>query len=224
LHASPNATNDFTCALDAENLFHEHDAIGFPTGRPSMSYRLPPLNGLRAFEAAARHLSFKHAANELGVTPGAVSQQVRALERALGIALFRRLPRSLLLTAEGEAFQPSITAAFRMIADAVEAAAPALAGRRLRLAVAPSLLTCPAVLQLRHRKAADPTSGDDLALLIEGRADALLRPAGGTYPGFHAERIELRRNRGTTAPADIITVPGFAGCKEHRALLKMLKG
>jgi LysR family transcriptional regulator, glycine cleavage system transcriptional activator len=193
-----------------------------------MSYRLPPLNGLRAFEAAARHLSFKHAANELGVTPGAVSQQVRTLERALGIALFRRLPRSLLLTAEGEAFQPSITAAFRMIADAAEAAAPALGGRRLRLAVAPSLLTCPAVVQLRHRKgplqAADPTPGDDLALLIDGRADALLRPAGGTYPGFHAERIELRRNRGATTPADVITVPGLAGCKEHRVLLKMLKG
>jgi len=193
-----------------------------------MSYRLPPLNGLRAFEAAARHLSFKHAASELGVTPGAVSQQVRALERAIGVALFRRLPRSLLLTAEGEAFLPSITAAFRMIADAAEAAAPALARRPLRLAVAPSLLTCPAVVQLRHRKgprrAADPTPGDDLALLIEGRADVMLRPAGGSYPGFHAERIELRRDRGTTTPVDIITVPGLAGCQEHRALLKMLKG
>jgi LysR family glycine cleavage system transcriptional activator len=193
-----------------------------------MSYRLPPLNGLPAFEAAARHLSFKHAANELGVTPGAVSQQVQTLERALGIALFRRLPRGLLLTAEGEAFQPSITAAFRMIADAAEVAAPALAGRRLRLAVAPSLLTCPAVVQLRHHKgplqAANPTPGDDLALLIEARADALLRPAGGTYPGFHAERIELRRSGGTTAPADIITVPGFAGCREYRVLLKILKG
>jgi hypothetical protein len=65
--------------------------------------------------------------------------------------------------------------------------------------------------------------GDDLALLIEGRANALLRPAGGSYPGFHAERIELRRNRSAPAPVDIITVPGLAGCKEHRVLLKMLK-
>jgi LysR family glycine cleavage system transcriptional activator len=192
-----------------------------------MSYRLPPLNGLRAFEAAARHLSFKNAANELGVTPGAVSQQVRALERALRVPLFRRLTRGLLLTAEGETLLPPISAAFRMIADAAEAAAPALVGRPLRLAVAPSLLTCPAVAELRHRKgsrrAAEPMAGDDLALLIEGRVDALLRPAGGSYPGFHAERIELRRNRSTTAPADIITVPGLAGCKEHRVLLKMLK-
>src|SRR5215469_15452347 len=102
-----------------------------------MSYRLPPLNGLRAFEAAARHLSFKHAAGELGVTPGAVSQQVRALEQALGVALFRRLPRNLLLTREGEIFLPSVSAAFRMIADAVEAASPTLTGRPLRLAVTP---------------------------------------------------------------------------------------
>src|SRR5262249_4549812 len=154
--------------------------------------RLPPLNGLRAFEAAARHLSFKHAANELGVTPGAVSQQVRALERSLGFALFRRLPRCLLLTAEGEAFLPSISAAFRMISEAADAAAPALVGRPLRLAVAPALLTCAAVVRLRHgkgpRRAAGPTPGDDLALLIEGRVEALLRPAGGRYPGFHAER------------------------------------
>lgn len=62
---------------------------------------MPPLNGLRAFEAAARHLSFTRVADELGVTPGAVSQQVKSLEGALGITLFRRLPRSLILTDEG---------------------------------------------------------------------------------------------------------------------------
>jgi hypothetical protein len=67
LHAPLKPANDFVCALDAENLFHEY-GVGFPTGCPSMSYRLPPLNSLRAFEAAARHLSFKNAANELGVT------------------------------------------------------------------------------------------------------------------------------------------------------------
>jgi LysR family transcriptional regulator, glycine cleavage system transcriptional activator len=189
-----------------------------------MSYRLPPLNGLRAFEAAARHLSFKNAANELGVTPGAVSQQVRALERALKVSLFRRLPRSLVLTAAGENLLPSISSAFRIIAEAMEAAAPALGGRALRLAVAPSLMKWPAIAKLREarRRAAEPMSGDDLVLLIEGRVDALLRPAGGNYPGFHAERIELRRD-GSKTTADIITFPGLAGCKEHRVLLKALK-
>jgi LysR family glycine cleavage system transcriptional activator len=115
-----------------------------------------------------------------------------------------------------------------MISEAADAAAPALVGRPLRLAVAPSLLACSSVVKLRRRKGAtpavDPTSGDDLALLVEGRVDALLRPAGGAYPGFHAERVELRRDGGTTTPADIITVPGLAGCREHRALLRTLKG
>jgi hypothetical protein len=78
-----------------------------------ISHRLPPLNGLRSFEAAARRLSFTRAADELSVTPGAVSQQVRSLERALGITLFRRLPRSLILTDEGEAYLPAIVRAGR---------------------------------------------------------------------------------------------------------------
>src|SRR5436190_11693121 len=90
----------------------------FESFRNAMSYRLPPLNGLRAFEAAARHLSFKRAADELGVTPGAVSQQVKSLELALGISLFRRLPRSLILTDQGETYLPAITSAFDLISRA----------------------------------------------------------------------------------------------------------
>ena len=66
-----------------------------------MTYRLPPLNGLRAFEAAARHMSFKRAADELGVTAGAVSQHIKALETALDVPLFRRLARSIELSAAG---------------------------------------------------------------------------------------------------------------------------
>src|SRR5215510_10625586 len=106
----------------------------------SMSYRLPPLNGLRAFEAAARHLSFTRAADELSVTPGAVSQQVKSLEGALGITLFRRLPRSLVLTDEGEAYLPAIVSAFDIISKATESTAPALRGRKLRLGVAPKIM------------------------------------------------------------------------------------
>jgi LysR family glycine cleavage system transcriptional activator len=82
--------------------------------------RLPPLNALRAFEAAARHLSVQKAAQELFVTPAAVSQQVKALEERLGVSLFRRLPRRLELTDTGEALLPRLSAAFREIEDAVE--------------------------------------------------------------------------------------------------------
>ena len=104
-----------------------------------MSYRLPPLNGLRAFEASARHLSFKRAADELCVTPGAVSQQVKSLEASIGVKLFRRLPRGLLLTAAGEDYLPSISRAFHAISDATENVAPTPKGRRLRFAISPTL-------------------------------------------------------------------------------------
>ena len=70
--------------------------------------RFPPLNALRAFEAAARHLSFKKAAQELHVTPGAVSHQVKLLEEHLGAVLFRRLTRALELTAEAHAMLPKV--------------------------------------------------------------------------------------------------------------------
>ena len=63
--------------------------------------RLPPLNGLRAFDAAGRHLNFRIAAEELGVTQGAVAQHVRGLESYLGLKLLDRLPRTLALTDNG---------------------------------------------------------------------------------------------------------------------------
>ncbi|TFH47886.1 MAG: LysR family transcriptional regulator, partial [Lysobacterales bacterium] len=68
-----------------------------------MARRLPPLNALRAFEAAARHLSFTRAAGELHVTQAAISHQVKALEEHLGRKLFRRLNRALLLPDDGQA-------------------------------------------------------------------------------------------------------------------------
>ncbi|MBP6622511.1 MAG: LysR family transcriptional regulator [Alcaligenes sp.] len=79
---------------------------------------LPPLNALRAFEASGRRLSFRAAADELGVTQGAVAQQVRALEEHLGIALFQRHPRGLLLTLPGAAYLADVTRAFDTLADA----------------------------------------------------------------------------------------------------------
>jgi LysR family transcriptional regulator of beta-lactamase len=79
-----------------------------------------PLNGLRAFEASARHLSFTRAAIELCVTQAAVSQQVKSLEMRLGVPLFQRLPRGLKITAEGEALLPVVTGSFDHMADTLE--------------------------------------------------------------------------------------------------------
>src|SRR5258705_11864179 len=74
--------------------------------------KLPPLNALRAFEAAGRHLSFKRAAAELHVTQAAVSHQVRALEAQLGVTLFVRLHRALRLTPAGPRYLPALSEAF----------------------------------------------------------------------------------------------------------------
>ncbi len=93
-----------------------------------MNAPLPSLSALRAFEAAARNLSVTQAARELNVTPGAVSLQVRELEAALGVKLFERRPRQLLLTDEGSAYAATLRRAFRMIREATED----LAGRNRR--------------------------------------------------------------------------------------------
>lgn len=80
--------------------------------------KLPPLNALRAFEVSGRRLSFRAAADELGVTQGAVAQQVRALEEHLGQALFQRLPRGLALTPQGASYLTNVTRAFDTLGDA----------------------------------------------------------------------------------------------------------
>ena len=84
-----------------------------------MSRALLPLNALRAFEAAARHKSFVAAADELSVTPAAISHQVKGLEERLGVALFRRLPRGLVLTEDAEALLPDLRDAFDRMAAAL---------------------------------------------------------------------------------------------------------
>jgi LysR family glycine cleavage system transcriptional activator len=85
-----------------------------------MATPLPSLNGLRAFEAAARHLSFTRAAAELNVTQTAISHQIRRLEEQLGIRLFLRRNRALLLTHEAESYLPAIRAAFEDLRRATE--------------------------------------------------------------------------------------------------------
>jgi len=85
-----------------------------------MIYRLPPLNALRVFEAAARHLSFKDAASELNITQAAVSHQVKSLEEYLGVELFRRAGRGVQLTEAAKACLPKLREGFEALATAVE--------------------------------------------------------------------------------------------------------
>jgi LysR family glycine cleavage system transcriptional activator len=85
-----------------------------------LANRLPPLNALRAFEASARQLSFTRAAEELFVTQAAISHQIKALEDNLGIKLFMRKNRSLLLTEEGQSYYLDIKDVFNALHDATE--------------------------------------------------------------------------------------------------------
>ncbi|SAK93395.1 LysR family transcriptional regulator [Caballeronia hypogeia] len=85
---------------------------------------LPSLNALRAFEAASRHLSFRRAAEALGVTEGAIGQHIRGLESELGVKLFERRPRALILTDNGQLYASTVRRAFDLLIDATRAIRP----------------------------------------------------------------------------------------------------
>lgn len=106
-----------------------------------MTKRLPPLNPLRAFEAAARHLSMSRAAAELNVTHGAVSHQVRALEKTLKTSLFIRDASTIRLSPQGAALLPRVSQAFASITDAVALLTQPSAEGDLAISCLPSLMT-----------------------------------------------------------------------------------
>lgn len=104
-----------------------------------MHKSLPSLSALRAFEAAARHLSFTNAASELNVTPGALSHQIRGLEEILGIQLFERRTRAIALTPEGKLLYPGLQAGFGLIRDAVAGVRATSENRALTISTPPGL-------------------------------------------------------------------------------------
>ncbi|NEY90801.1 LysR substrate-binding domain-containing protein [Tabrizicola oligotrophica] len=125
--------------------------------------KLPPLNSLRAFEAAGRALSFRAAAEELAVTQGAVAQQVRGLEDHLGLTLFHRLPRGLALTPEGKAYLAEVSAAF----DTLTSATAQLVARpaRVTISVTPTVATRLLIPRMAELRAALP--GVELRTIAE---------------------------------------------------------
>lgn len=106
-----------------------------------MPDRLPPLNALRAFEAAARHMSFSEAAAELNVTPAALSQQVRKLEEHLGAQLFRRLNRRVELTDLGRMLAPGVQAAFQTLGAAWSSARRRVSSAQLTVTAGPVFMS-----------------------------------------------------------------------------------
>ena len=121
-----------------------------------MSERLPPLNALKAFESAARHLSLKRAAQELSVTPAAVSHQVKSLEDYVGVKLFRRLNRALELTAAARAALPRLSEGFGNLAQAVAAMRPQTDSGQVTVSAAPSFATRWLMPRLHHFFAVHP--------------------------------------------------------------------
>ncbi len=121
-----------------------------------MSRNLPPLNPLRAFEAAGRHLSLTKAARELHVTPAAVSHQVRGLEDYLGMKLFRRVGNSLLLTDAGQACLPGLAEGFDRLSDAIDRLQEHDARGPLHVSVAPAFASKWLVPRLERFDAAHP--------------------------------------------------------------------
>ncbi|MEM9850433.1 MAG: LysR substrate-binding domain-containing protein [Pseudomonadota bacterium] len=105
-----------------------------------MATRLPPLTALRAFDAAARHLSFSDAAAELSVTPAALSQQIKSLEAHLGAEVFRRLNRRVELTEAGETLAPGIGGGFQALREAWSAALRRVQSNSLTVTAGPVFL------------------------------------------------------------------------------------
>ncbi|MBK1695884.1 transcriptional regulator GcvA [Rhodovibrio salinarum] len=163
-----------------------------------MPRALPPLNGLRAFEAAGRHLSFSKAAQELNVTPAAISHQIKGLEEHLQVQLFRREPRTLLLTDAGQRALPEIRAAFEHLAEAVEGLRDASEANQhlLTVSAVPSLSSKWLVPRLDRFRRQHPeidvrldATGTVVDFSRDQDIDLGLRYGTGGYPGLEAIRL-----------------------------------
>jgi len=160
-----------------------------------MSKRLPPLNSLRVFDAAARHLSFTKAAEELFVTQAAVSHQIKSLEDFLGLKLFRRRNRSLLLTEEGQSYYLDIKEIFSSLNEATRKLQARSAKGALTVSLPPSFAIQWLVPRLAGFNSAYP--GIDVRIQAVDRdedklsddVDVAIFHGRGNWPGLRTERL-----------------------------------
>jgi len=163
-----------------------------------MSRRLPPLNALRAFEAAARHNSFSGAASELRVNHAAISRHVRTLEARLGVILFRKAKRGVELTTAGARYRDVLSTAFDAIADATDTLTHPRR-TQIRVSVHPAFAARWLVRRLAGFRKAYPTydvvldATPHLVDLQHGAADLAIRNGAPQWPGL--ERDLLARSR-----------------------------
>lgn len=195
------------------------------------SGRLPPLNALRAFEAAARHMSFKKAAKELHVTAGAVSHQVKLLEDHLGMPLFRRLTRALELTPEAQAMLPKVREGLEALAAAVELVRAREEVQALTVMAPPNFASRWLIPRLARFTDANPNLELHVASrqsMVDGAENGhvpleeapdtplvMVRFGDGRYPGLHVDEVFnavyvavcsprlMKGPRGLRKPADL---------------------
>lgn len=160
-----------------------------------MNKRVYPLNSLRAFEASARHLSFVKAAEELHVTPAAISHQVKRLEAYLGLQLFRRLPRGLLLKESGQVLFTELRKVFLRLDKAMEQVLESESRGGLTISVAPVFAVkwlIPRLWRFDHlHPDIDVLMSSNLGLIDfqHDGFDAAVRLGSGQYPGLEAVKL-----------------------------------
>ncbi len=186
--------------------------------------RLPPLNGLRAFEAAARHLSFTRAAAELNVTQAAISHQIRMLEDRLGVKLFVRRNRTVLLSEAGQAYLPALRDAFDLIDQATDRLLRRDEGGPLVISSTASFATKWLVPRLSSFQSLHPEIEVQLSTSFElvdfqrDAVDAAIRWGLGKWPGLHVERLFTQDLFPVCAPA---MAKGRAGLKHPSDLARV---
>lgn len=192
-----------------------------------MRRTLPPLRSLRAFEAAARHLSFAKAADELGVTPGAISHQIKTLEDWLGARLFQRLTRALRLTEAGAMALPLLTEGFDALAAGTARLKSARETGTLTISVSPgfgSLWLVPRLESFRrqHPEVELRIDGTDRLIdLARGEADLAIRYGPGGYPGLRSDRLFAMRATPVCSPQLLAAGPALRSPQDlrHHTLL-----
>lgn len=156
---------------------------------------LPPLNALKTFEAAARNLNFSRAADELNVTPSAVSHQIKDLEARLGVALFNRLHRGLALTAAGELLLPGVRAGLAALVQAVDGLETQYRSNALTVSVPPSVAMKWLVPRLSAFKESHPevdvrlSSDVTLPDFAREDVDIAVHYGQGDHPGLVSEQL-----------------------------------
>jgi LysR family glycine cleavage system transcriptional activator len=184
--------------------------------------KLPPLATLRAFEAAARHLSFKRAADELAVTPTAISHQIRLLEETLGQKLFERRTRRVIMTSAAQTLYTPLRDSFDAIAQAVERVSAIKAASTVTLTATMAFTSkwlVPRASSFRERFPGVNLrllASDDVIDLITGGADIAVRYGAGTYPGCRSQLLFQETFAPVCSPHLNVRTPADL---EHHALI-----